>query len=97
MSKLNHALVELNTLIEKEKPRTLDSLIDLVHGSGLVNDYGTGFHIVQYMGAIQGVKVSITGRKKNHYLPKVGSYGALQDIDKYIKAGWKTEYIGNLQ
>ena len=37
------------------------------------------------------------GRKKTHYLPKVGSYGALQDINKYIKSGWKTEYIGDLQ
>ena len=88
---------QLHKLIEEKQPRTMDSLIDLVHESGLVNQYGTGFHIVQYMGAIQGVKVSITGRKLNHYLPSTGSYGVFDGLEKYIDAGMKIEYIGDLQ
>lgn len=97
MGKLAEALKELNALIEDKKPSTMDELIDIVHGSGLVNNYGTGFHIVHYMGAIQGVKVSVTGRTKNHYLPKFGSYGVFNGLEKYFKAGWKMEYIGDLQ
>ena len=91
MANLKNTLKELNKLIEDTHPSSLDNLINLVHGSGLVNNYGTGFHIVQWMGAIQGIKVSITGQKTTHYLPKIGSYGALHDIDKYIKAGQKLQ------
>lgn len=97
MGKLDKALKELHAIIEDKKPNTMDELIDVVHGSGLVGGYGTGFHIVQYMGAIQGVKVSVTGRTKNHYLPKNGAYSVFNGLEKYFKAGWQMEYIGDLQ
>lgn len=97
MSKLQQALRDLNELIESKQPRTMDQMIDLVHGSDLVNDYGTSFHIVQFMGCLQGVKVGITGRKKTHYLPSIGSYGVFNGLEKYYQAGYKMEYIGDLQ
>lgn len=94
---IQETLKEVNKIIEENKPRTMDDLINLVHGSGLTSAYGTSFHIVHYMGYIQGVKVGITGRKKTHYLPKVGSYGVFNGLEKYFESGYKMEYIGDLQ
>jgi len=97
MANLRESLKELDELIQEKRPRTMDEMINLVHGSGLVNDYGTSFHIVQFMGYVQGVKVGVTGRTKTHYLPRTGSYGVFNGLEKYFKAGWKMEYIGDLQ
>jgi hypothetical protein len=97
MSKIKQAIKDVQSLIEKEQPRTMEGLMTLVNNSGLLADYGCGYHIVQYMGYIQGVKVSVTGRKTTHYIPSVGSFGALGDMQKFLDAGWKAEYIGDLR
>ena len=78
--------------LNKFQPKTMDKLINIVHSTTGVGNYGTSFSIVKYMGSLQGVRVYVTGRSKSHVLPAAGKvYSVFQGIEKYEKAGYLIE------
>ena len=89
---LKNVLKEIDSVLNKVQPRTMDELIDTVHSVPGTGNYGTHFTIVKYMGELQGVRVYVSGRKISHPLPsKDKVYSVFNGLDKYIKAGWEIE------
>jgi hypothetical protein len=93
MKNLTQVLKDVDTRLNKIQPNTMDEFLEVVHQTEGMEKYGTSFSIVQYMGAIQGVRVGITGRSKTHILPskKGYSYGVFKGLEKYIQAGFRVE------
>lgn len=92
MAKINEVKNRVDLLLNRFKPKTMDELINIVHSTTGVENYGTHFTIVKYMGYLQGVRVYITGKSKSHPLPsKDKVYSVFNGLDKYIAAGWKIE------
>jgi len=96
MSKLQTALQKTHDLIEKNRPQTMDELIGLVNTYGYLADYGIQYHIVGYMGYIQGVKISVIARKVHHYLPKADKVYSAYGFKNYLASGWKIETLDEL-
>ncbi len=93
MSKIKEVLIAIDEALNKAQPKTMDELIDVVHSTPGAGNYGTHFTIVKYMGALQGVRVYVTGRSKSHVLPaKDKVYSTMQGTEKYEKAGFQIEY-----
>ncbi len=91
-TKIKKVLKEIDRVLNQQQPHTMDQLINLVHNIEGAGNYGTHFTIVKYMGALQGVRVYVTGRSKSHPLPaKDKVYSVFQGIEKYEKAGYKIE------
>jgi hypothetical protein len=92
MSNLKATLNRIDINLNKFQPKTMDDLISIVHSTTGVNNYGTHFTIVKYMGYLQGIRVYVTGRSKSHVLPAKGKvYSTFQGIEKYEKAGYQIE------
>jgi hypothetical protein len=93
MANLKQVLKAIDKRLNEIQPRTMDDFLQVVHSTEGMENYGSHFAIVQYMGSTQGVRAYITGRKKSHPLPaqKGHSYGVFKGLEKYIQAGWKIE------
>jgi hypothetical protein len=92
-NKLQTVLKLIDKTLNEVQPNTMDELIDVVHKVEGAGNYGTSFSIVEYMGALQGVRVYVTGKSKSHPLPSATKvYSVFKGIDKYRKAGYKIEY-----
>jgi len=89
MNKLKQVLQAIDTNLNREQPKTMDELLNIVHSTEGVGNYGTHFKIVKYKGYLQGVRVYVTGRTKTHELPSKGKvYATMQGTEKYEKAGY---------
>ena len=90
---LQQVLKAIDKRLNEIQPNTMDEFLKVVHETEGMKNYGSHFAIVQYMGATQGVRAYITGRKNSYPLParKNYSYGVFQGLDKYLAAGWKRE------
>jgi len=90
--KITEVLKKIDAELNSVRPKTMDGLIDVVHGVPGVGSYGSRFTIVKYMGYTQGIRVYITGRTKTHCLPGKGKvYSVFGGLDKFKKAGWQIE------
>lgn len=90
MSKLGKVLKKIDAIVNKVQPSTMDEFIDLVNKTPGLRDYGHSFEIVEYMGALQGVQISVSGRTKQHVLPGNGkAYGVFKGLEPYYAAGFK--------
>ena len=89
---IKQVLKSIDENLNKEKPSTMDELINIVHKTEGAGKYGTHFTIVKYMGYLQGVRVYVTGRSKSHLLPCKGkAYATMQGIEKFEAAGFTVE------
>jgi len=91
--KIKEVLQAIDKRLNQIQPNTMDEFIEVVHNTEGIQNYGSSFSIVQYMGATMGVRVSISGRTKNHILPaqKGFSYGVYKGLEKYIQSGTRIE------
>ena len=86
---LKTVLKRIDRNLNRFRPKTMDDLINIVHMTTGAGNYGTSFHIVKYMGYLQGVRVYVTGRSISHPLPaKDKVYSVFQGIEKYEEAGF---------
>lgn len=93
MQNINAVLKNIDTVLNKVQPKSMDELIQTVHNVPGAGNYGTSFSIVKYKGYLQGVRVQGTGRSKTHSLPGKGKvYSVFQGIEKYEKAGYTVEH-----
>ncbi len=100
MSKLKNELKKAHELIMENQPRTIEDLINLVSGHGLLKDYGWSVILIHYMGCFQGIKLQITGRKNHHYLPPempMFYCAGYDDYTKWLDAGHKMVLISELE
>jgi hypothetical protein len=89
MNKIKNVLKAIDERLNKQQPKTMDDLITCVHSTEGAGAYGTHFHIVEYMGYLQGLRVCVTGRSKTHILPGKGKvYSVFQGVQKYKEAGY---------
>ena len=96
MNKLQKTLKNIDAELNKQQPKTMDELIEIVHRTEGAGNYGTSFTIVKYFGYLQGIRVGVTGRSKTHFLPsKTKVYATMQGTEKFERAGWKIENNGN--
>lgn len=91
---IKQKLKELDALINKMQPKTMDEFIELIHSYSGLSSYGTSFAIVKYKGYTQGVRAYITARKNSYQLPLKANfcYSVFSGLDKYEKAGTPIEY-----
>lgn len=86
-------LKQIDSNLNRLQPKTMCELIDIVHKTKGIENYGTSFSIVKYKGYLQGIRVYVTGRKISHVLPAINKvYATMQGIEKYEQAGWKVEF-----
>lgn len=100
MSKLKNELQQVHALIMENQPRTIEALINLVSGQGLLKDYGWSVILIHYMGCFQGIKLQVTGRKNHHYLPPEKENVYCAGYDEYtvwLNAGHKMVLISELE
>lgn len=91
---IRQTIKELDALINKVQPKTMDEFIEVVHSYDGIGAYGTSFAIVKYKGYVQGVRAYITARKNSYRLPFKASqcYSVFGGLEKYEKAGFPVEY-----
>jgi len=90
MSKLKILLQLIDNTVNIMQPSTMDEFIKVVNECPGLGDYGHSFEIVEYMGALQGVQISVSGRTKQHVLPGNGkAYGVFKGLEPYYAAGFK--------
>ena len=86
---IGQVLKNVNATLNRLQPKTMDELINIVHSVDGMEKYGSHFKIVEYMGYLQGVRVFICGRSKEHVLPGKGKvYSVFNGVEKYKKAGF---------
>ena len=92
MANISSTLKAIDANLNLMQPSTMDELINIVHSTEGVGNYGTHFTIVKHMGYIQGIRVYLSGRTKSHVLPSKNKvYSVFKGLDHFIKAGWIIE------
>lgn len=69
MSKLNLYLKTVDAALNQAQPNTYEDLLSCINKVPDGESYGYHVKVVEYFGALQGVRVYVSGRTKSYPLP----------------------------
>lgn len=87
MSKLQLYLKSVDAALNKEKPNTYEALLSCINKVPGGENYGYHVKIVEYFGALQGVRVYVSAKTKSHPLPsKSKVYSVFKGLEPLYEA-----------